>query len=192
MIQHIFILLLAFPLLLSLGQCTAQPSPATATQTAITQPDTAAAQELRQYHTLIEMLYDLRLNHTHRARLRPFVDGYRLSNVPAKRKVMDNCLALYQQITAMPPVERLAYCRNILPVGLMEQWKLAKTGDAEAKLMLELYYEAHPPIAQGTPHLTRDMVDALLEFDHFFNTEVKGLKTGPIVQPSAKKCIRRP
>jgi hypothetical protein len=139
---------------------------------------------------LVEMLYDLRLNHANRARLRPFIDGHRLSRNPAKRQVMDNCLALYQQIIAMPQTERLAYCRNILPVGLMEQWKLAKTGDPEAQLMLELYYEAHPPLAQGTPHLTRDIVDALIEFDYFFNTEVKGLKTGPIDAPFREKMYQ--
>ncbi len=144
-----------------------------------TQLDTSATEEVRQYNTLVEMLYDVRLTHAQRAQLRPFVDQYRLDK-GQKRQVFDNCLEFYRQMMMKATEERTAYCRQIMPVSLLEQWKLAKTGDAEARLMLDIYYAAHPPLALGTPHLTRDIVDALMEFDHFFNTDVKGLTTGPI------------
>lgn len=154
-----------------------------------TEPDTSAIEAVRQYNALVEMLYDVRLTHAQRARLRPFVDQYRLGQ-GQERQVFDNCLTFYQRLMAMSDEERPAFCRQIMPVSLLEQWKLAKTGNAEALLMLDIYYAAHPPLAQGTPHLTRDLVDALVEFDHFFNTAVKGVKAGPIDAPYREKMYQ--
>jgi hypothetical protein len=186
-IRFINILLLAW---LFLPACDAQSKQAefAVAHTAI-QADTTTIEEVRQYHALVEMLYDVRLTHAQRAQLRPFVDQYRLGK-GQKRQIFDNCLEFYRQLMMKATEERTAHCRQIMPVSLLEQWKLAKTGDAEARLMLDIYYAAHPPLAQGTPHLTRDIVDALIAFDHFFNTTVKGLKTGPIDKPYREKMYK--
>ncbi len=155
-----------------------------------TEPDTTSDKSLRNYNQLVEMLFDMQMTHGQRAQLRGFIDKYRLSRKPAERQVFDNCMQLYAKLMDMPEQERMAMCRQMRAITLMEQWKLAKTGDAEAQFMLDLYYAAHPPLAQGPPHLTPDIVDALIEFDHFFNTEVKGLKTGPIDQPFREKMYK--
>lgn len=171
------------PLAAQLAACTAQHQDPPAGQAVAGAPayeaDTTSVAEVRDYFALVEMLYDLRLGNQQRAQLRPFVEAYRTGDAP-KRQVFDNCLQFYAQLMAMTPGDRDAQCHLMRAISLEEQWKLAKTGDAEARLMLDLYYAAHPPLADGTPPLTRDIVDALMEFDYFFNVEVKGLKAEPM------------
>lgn len=186
--KQLTIAFLHFLLILTAMHCTAQPaekapaknaSPAPAASS-VAQPDTTADPDLRRYNALVEMLFDVKMTHAERAQLRTFADGYRFSDDAQKNQVFKNCLVFYEQLMGMSASERDAQCKKLRAITLNEHWKIAKTGDTEAKWMLDLYYAAHPPLASGTPPLTREIVDALIEFDYFFNVEVKGIKAEPM------------
>ncbi len=158
--------------------------------TATAQPDTTADPALRHYNALVEMLLDVKMTHSQRVQLRVFADAYRFSKDARKRETFNNCLAFHDQLMAMPAAQRTAQCRQLRAVTLTEQWKIAKTGDAEAKWMLDTYYAAHPPLATGAPPLTHEIVDALIEFDYFFNVDVKGVKAPPVDSAFRAKMYR--
>lgn len=172
--------MLSLCLTIACFSCYAQSAPGKQALTVAIQKDTTTDPEIRKYNELTEMLLDMKMNHAQRAQLRNFADSYRYSVDWQKQQTFYNCLAFYDQIMAKPAAERQAYCRHLTATTVLEQWKLAKFGDPEARFMLDLYYSALPPIAPGALPLTADVVDALIDFDYFFNTEVKGLKTGPI------------
>lgn len=157
---------------------------------ASTETTPSADPDLRSYQTLVEWLLDVRLNDVQREELGRYADSYRYSDDPQRRQVFADCLQFYDQLLAMGPAERDAQCRLIRAITLTEQWKIARTGDPEANFMLDLYYAAHPPIAEGRPPLTRDIVDALMEFDYFFNVEVKGIKAEPMDAAFREKMYR--
>jgi len=182
--KQLIVASLHFLLILTAMHCTAQPAEKTPAKNAATssvaQPDTTADPDLRRYNALVEMLFDVKMTHAERAQLRTFADSYRFSDNAQQNQVFENCLVFYEQLMAMPASERDAQCRKLRAITLNENWKVAKTGDAEAKWMLDLYYAAHPPLAPGAPPLTREIVDAIIEFDYFFNVEVKGIKAEPM------------
>lgn len=194
--KRIIFLLAAVMAALTISNCstgTAQPAgtPSESSgMTAVVQPDTTADPELRRYHELVELLLDVKLTHEQRVELSRYFNTYRYSNNPEREQASRNVMALYENLMNMSQAERLAQCRHLRSVTLNEQWKNAKSGDAEANYMLDLYYRAHPPIAPGLPPLTKDIVDALMEFDYFFNVEVKGVKAEPMDADFREKMYR--
>ncbi len=134
--------------------------------------------EERSYTALLEMLLDLRLSDDQRSLLRPFMEAYR-TGAEHERTAFQEKLETYDRLLIMSPADRAAAIqlqRANLLTACEEQ---AKTGNPEALLMLEFYYASHPPIAEGSPHLTVELVNALLEFDYFFNVEIIGRKAEP-------------
>ena len=72
---------------------------------------------------------------------------------------------------------------------VIKNWREeANTGDAMARLMVEVYDRAHQPLAQGRqgePPLTRQQSDATLEILHFMASKVAGFDVGPSNQQKA-------
>ena len=157
----------------------------------ITETDTISDPGLRTYTALVEMLLDVRLNLAQRAQLREFANNYRNSADPQRRQDFENELQSYGQLMAQSPGEREARCRQMRAERLAEQWKRALACDAEANWMLNIYYAQHPILAQGSPPLTKDILDALMEFDYFFNAEVKGIKVEPMDAAFREKMYQK-
>lgn len=79
--------------------------------------------------------------------------------------------------------EKKEFARQAARAEVIKQWgDEASKGDPMAKLMVNVYDQAHKPIAQakpGEPALTRQQSDATLEILHFMASKVAGIDVGP-------------
>jgi hypothetical protein len=81
----------------------------------------------------------------------------------------------YRDTQNLEPALRAAAFKMSRPDALLGLRKDDREGDPLATLLLSLYYAAHPVLAPGRDDglpLTRDMVDAELDLQHFLTTEI--------------------
>lgn len=87
-------------------------------------------------------------------------------------------LGARDQLAALEPAERDLARQAVIAEGLKE-WRKDKKS-ASAKMLVGIYDASHTPIAKGTPPLTRQGVDAFVEFLYFAATQAAG---APEVSP---------
>jgi hypothetical protein len=82
-----------------------------------------------------------------------------------------------QQLATLKPAERDVVRQTALDDAI-QQWRKDKDSPS-AKLMIEIYENAHQPIAAGTPPLTRQNVDAFAEYLCFAAGQTAGIDYNP-------------
>ncbi len=82
-----------------------------------------------------------------------------------------------QQLAALKPAERDVVRQSALDDAI-KQWRTEKDSPS-AKIMIEIYENAHKPIAAGNPPLTRQNVDAFAEFLCFAAGQTAGINYTP-------------
>ena len=82
-----------------------------------------------------------------------------------------------QQLAGLKPAKRDMVRQNALDDAI-KQWRSEKDSPS-ANLMIEIYENAHKPIAAGSPPLTRQNVDAFAEFICFAASQTAGINYTP-------------
>ncbi len=135
---------------------------------------------LDECNDFLEWLMQTPLTDTQKATVETEVRGYWQKNI---RKEIDDFAELLkgrQQLAAMKPTER-EVARQVVLDGAIKQWRTDKDSPA-AKMMLEIYDNAHKPIAAGSPPLTRQNVDAFAEFLCFAAGQTAGITATPTAE----------
>src|SRR5205807_10517109 len=96
---------------------------------------------------------------------------------------MDKLLEARDQLAGLS-AEKRELARQAILDGAMKEWR--KDPTAAARMMVEIYDCSHKPIADGTPPLTRQSVDAFAELLCFASGQVGGVSCPPSAELKAK------
>jgi hypothetical protein len=125
---------------------------------------------------VLEWLLDAPLAPGTRAAVRSqIMDEWRMKDADTIAQVRQ-ILAFRDEVFKLPPARQNAVRREN-ELALVEGLR-ADTGRAST-LLLAAYESAHPPIAVGTPALTRQEADAAIDLFYFMAGELEGVQAAP-------------
>jgi hypothetical protein len=137
-------------------------------------------QMIQKYIDFLSYATEIQFSPAQRAQIRTFVQGYMRNGDQKSISEVKGSLTTYDKLLAQSAEEREVVRKQARPIILTQLQQEAIAGKEDAKWLLNAYYQAHPPIASGNPPLTRDMVDAHIEMEHFLLTQVLGHEAPPI------------
>jgi hypothetical protein len=141
-----------------------------------------ATEMVDRYVELCGWLTDVDYTPAQRAELRAQVHAYWRDGDRDAQRVVISSLTMWQQLRDAPPDVRAATLAQTRPAVLVELQKDAAAGGAHSRWLYEQFLRAHPPLAHGHPDsvpLTRDMVDASLDWEHFMTSTVLNRPASP-------------
>ena len=134
-----------------------------------------ATEMVDRYIELCGWLTDVDYTPAQRAALRAQVHAYWQHGDREAQRVVISSLSMWQQLRDASPDVRAATLAQTRPAVLVELQKDAAAGGADSRWLYEQFLRANPPLAPGRPDsvpLTRDMVDASLDWEHFMTSTV--------------------
>ncbi|MEA1617368.1 hypothetical protein SOQ14_00380 [Erythrobacter sp. T5W1-R] len=146
---------------------------ATASPAAMAQnPD---ASVITRYIELCEWLTDVRYTPAQRQQLRAQVEAYWQRGDQRRIDTVLSSLDMHKQLADASPTLRETTLAKIRPGVLVSLQKDAADGGTDSAWLYQQFLAANPPLAQGragSVPLTRDMVDAALDYEHFIQGTV--------------------
>jgi hypothetical protein len=144
------------------------------------------AEVVRANRELLEYIFDVKFTPAQAQELERRIHRFWDTNQATKMAETYQDAALWQKMLQMSPAERDLFKRCHLVSILVGQTKVAAQDPNSVQAwLLGIYYAAHPPVVQGYPALSREMVVQALEAERFF-AEIKGEKVKPVAQVDAK------
>lgn len=110
--------------------------------------------------------------------------GYWKKNARAEIDGIMKLLEARDKLAEMTPEKREVARQAILETAVAE-WRKDRTS-AAARTMVEIYDQTHKPIAEGTPPLTRQSVDAFTEMLCFAACQTAGVSFNPPAELKGK------
>lgn len=140
------------------------------------------AVQVDRYVELCGWLTDVDYTPAQRAALRAQVHAYWHEADHEAQQVVVRSLATWQALHDASPEVRAATLAQTRPGVLVELQKDAAAGGADSRWLYEQFLLANPPLAPGRADsvpLTRDMVDASLDWDYFMTSTVLNRPASP-------------
>lgn len=164
----------------------AVPAPAAAGNRAT--PDEVAA-----FTDLATALLGLRFSPPQREQIARAIAGYAERGEQARVDAVRKSARWYRDTLNLEPNARAAAFRMSRPDALLGLRKDEQEGDPLAALLLALYHAANPVLAPGKADglpLTRDMVEAQLDLQHFLSAEIHR-RPAPVPDATAREAALR-
>jgi hypothetical protein len=155
--------------------------------------DRATAEEVAAFTDLAGALLGLRFTLPQREQIARAIGSYAERGEHARLPAVRNGARWYLKTLDLEPAPRAAAFRMARPDALLGLRKDQADGDALAALLLALYHADNPVLAPGKGDglpLTRDMVDAQLDLQHFLSTEIHRRAT-PVPDAAAREAAVR-
>lgn len=148
-----------------------------------------------QFDSAMEWLLDARFSSSQRDAVHRYLVGAWERGDGDEIKGVREMPELQAKCEAMPAAQR-PLLRQALRNEALKSWRAeAKAGDAGARIILDIYYSAHKPLAPGTggaPALTREIAEAMLDSMYFMasmSVDVNGAEVHP-PQPLREQWIQ--
>jgi hypothetical protein len=145
----------------------------------------AAADDVAAFTDLAGTLLGQRFTPPQREQIARAIAGYAERGEQTRLDAVRNGARWYRETLSLEPATRAAAFRMSRPDALLGLRKDEQDGDPLAALLLGIHYAANPVLAPGKSDglpLTRDMVDAQLDLEHFLSTEIH---RRPVPAPTA-------
>lgn len=133
-------------------------------------PSTAGA-----YSDFLSGIFGMPLAAAEREQIRSYMDQYSRAGNRNVIKNVNEAIRAQQLLNQQEAGLRAVTQRMTRPDILLGYHQAARSGEAEARYVLDLYYRRNPILAEGKPGglpLTRDMVEGLLGVKHWMATEI--------------------
>lgn len=153
----------------------------------------ASAQDIAAFTDLAGALLGLRFTSPQREQIARAIGGYAERGERDRLHAVRNGARWYRDTQNLEPALRAAAFKMSRPDALLGLRKDDREGDPLATLLLSLYYAAHPVLAPGRDDglpLTRDMVDAELDLQHFLTTEIHR-RNAPVTDARTREAALR-
>jgi hypothetical protein len=153
----------------------------------------AKPSEVAAFTDLAGALLGLRFTPPQREQIARAIAGYAERGEQTRLGAVRNGARWYRETLNLEPATRDAAFRMSRPDALLGLRKDEQEGDPLAGLLLAIYDTANPVLAPGKSDglpLTRDMVDAQLDLEHFLSTEIHR-RPGPAPTAAAREAALR-
>ncbi|GAB4459798.1 MAG: hypothetical protein OHK0029_22880 [Armatimonadaceae bacterium] len=125
-----------------------------------------------KYERMICFFLDIKLTPAQRAHLRKQLKEAWSGGDPETIQGTQETAKLHDQLWAMPEAERNLVRLKALPNVVKQLQENVRQGKGNDKWLWEIYLKAHPPLAMGNPPLTRQIVDAMIDIQHWHKTQI--------------------
>lgn len=137
---------------------------------------------IEHYIELCEWLTDVRYTPAQRQELRAQVESYWRRGEQDRIETVLRSLDMHKQLADASPALRETTLAKIRPGVLVSLQKDAANGSEDSAWLYRQFLGANPPLAEGhrgSVPLTRDMVDAAVDYEYFIQATVlnKGAQT---------------
>jgi hypothetical protein len=151
---------------------------------------TPDATVITRYIELCEWLTDVRYTPAQRQALRAQVEAYWQRGDKRRIDTVLRSLDMHRQLAEATPALRETTLAKVRPGVLVSLQKDAADGATDSAWLYQQFLAANPPLAQGhdgSVPLTRDMVDAALDYEHFIQATVLN-RGAPAPTPASRQA----